>query len=71
MSSTLTTALEPLSAIVPRWLKLDGTAQAFALWWYMSNYTGLNSREIFTIVGLNAGIHGILHDTACILQGDE
>lgn len=64
------TFLQPIADRLPKWLKIDGTAQAFVLWWYMSNYTGLTNQEMLTIVGLNAGIHGVLHDTACRLQSD-
>ena len=62
--------LQPIANRLPSWLKIDGTAQAFVLWWYMSNYTGLTNQEMMYIVGINAGVHGLLHDTACRLQSD-
>ena len=61
--------IQPLVERLPKFVKLDGTAQAFVLYYYMSNYTGLTMQEIWTIIGLNGGVHMLLHDTACQLQG--
>jgi hypothetical protein len=60
----------PIAKMVPPMIKIDALAQTGVLWWYMSTMTDLEDREIYTILGLNAVVHGLLHDTACRLQGD-
>ena len=71
MNIQIAKLLEPVANMLPSWLPLDGTVQGFVLFWYLSNYTPLNTQEILPIIAVNGGVHGVLHSTACMLQGGE
>lgn len=69
-SNPIDAIVSPLASILPSMLKIDALAQTAVLYWYMSTMTGLSDGEIYTILGLNAVTHGLLHDTVCRLQAD-
>lgn len=71
MNQTVAKLLQPVADVLPHWLPLDGTIQGFVLFWYLSNYTPLSTQQILPVLAVNGGVHGVLHHSACMLQGGE
>jgi hypothetical protein len=65
MENPIADVASPIAKALPNFLKLDALAQTAVLYWYLFNQTNLPDNQIYITLGLNAVVHGLLHDVAC------
>lgn len=65
MENPVQDVVAPVAKVLPSFLKVDALAQTAVLYWYLYNQTNLPDTQIYITLGLNAVVHGVLHDIAC------